>query len=173
MSEPLNPAGAGPLPVSWNDPTREAAFDGWLGAIAPAHGLVPESLRPASADASFRRYLRIDAGDGSFIIMDAPPDKEDCRPFVKVAELMAQAQLHVPRVLAWDEARGFLLLDDLGTRTMIEVVDPSNAEANRNLYIRAVDALVTWQLASKPGVLPAYDAALLARELALFPDWYL
>src|SRR4051812_3207528 len=113
MSAPLTPASAGPLPVSWNDPIRQAAFHHWLGAIAPAHGLVPASLRLASADASFRRYLRIDAGAGaSFIIMDAPPDKEDCRPFVHVAQLMAQAQLHVPRVLAWDDARGFLLLDD-------------------------------------------------------------
>ena len=55
--------------------------------------------------------------------MDAPPDQEDCAPFVQVAGLMAEAGLHVPRVLAWDEPRGFMLLDDLGTQTMIEVVD--------------------------------------------------
>src|SRR4051812_26586254 len=124
MSESLNPAGAGPSPVSWNDPQRETAFGHWLAAIAPTHGLLPASVRPASADASFRRYLRIDASQGSRIVMDAPPDKEDCHPFVKVAQLMADAGLHVPRVLAWDEAQGFMLLDDLGTRTMIEAIDP-------------------------------------------------
>ncbi len=79
----------------------------------------------------------------------------------------------MPRVLEWDEALGFMLLDDLGTQTMIEVVDPANASSNQGLYLRAVDALVAWQPASQPGVLPPYDEALLARELALFPDWYL
>ncbi|AMO23184.1 phosphotransferase [Ramlibacter solisilvae] len=172
MSESLNPAGAGGAPVSWNDPRRETAFGHWLAAVAPAHGLIPASVRPASADASFRRYLRIDGRQGSRIIMDAPPDKEDCRPFVKVAQLMAQAGLHVPRVLAWDEAQGFMLLDDLGTHTMIEAVDPAHADANRGLYLQALDQLLAWQLASRPGVLPPYDAALLGRELALFPDWY-
>jgi aminoglycoside/choline kinase family phosphotransferase len=86
---------------------------------------------------------------------------------------MAQAGLHVPRVLDWDAPRGFMLLDDLGTQTMIEVVQPEQPAANLQLYMRAVDSLVAWQLASRPGVLPAYDEALLARELALFPDWYL
>jgi aminoglycoside/choline kinase family phosphotransferase len=85
---------------------------------------------------------------------------------------MGQAGLHVPRVLAWDEPQGFMLLDDLGTHTMIEVIDRDHADANRELYMRAVDALIAWQLASRPGVLPPYDAALLARELSLFPDWY-
>jgi N-acetylmuramate 1-kinase len=159
----------------WSDPQREGAFLGWLNRIAPRHGLVPASVRPASADASFRRYLRIEAGPGggSLIVMDAPPDKEDGRPFVKVALLMAQAGLRVPRVLEWDEALGFMLLDDLGTRTMIEAIDPQNAAANQALYLQAIDALVAWQAASRPGVLPEYDAALLTRELALFPDWYL
>ncbi|AEG94906.1 aminoglycoside phosphotransferase family protein [Ramlibacter tataouinensis] len=160
--------------VSWADPRREAAFAQWLAQAAPAHGLRPDSLRPASADASFRRYLRLDTGAGaSLIVMDAPPDKEDCRPFVKVARLMDEAGLLVPRVLEWDEAQGFMLLQDLGTQTMIEVVDPANAAANQPLYLRAIDALIAWQLASRPGVLPPYDQALLARELQLFPDWYL
>jgi hypothetical protein len=104
--------------------------------------------------------------------MDAPPDKEDSRPFVHVAQLMLDAGLNAPRVLDWDEAHGFMLLTDLGTRTMIEVVDRDNPDANRGLYMRAVDALIAWQLASKPGVLPPYDHALLAREVQLFPDWY-
>ena len=161
--------------VPWTDPARQQAFDSWLAAIAPAHGLAPASLRIASADASFRRYLRIDAtsGDATFIIMDAPPEHENCEPFVQVAELMTAAGLNAPRVLAWDAVHGFMLLTDLGQRTMIEVIDRANSHANQALYLQAVDALITWQLASRPGVLPPYDEALLRRELALFPDWYL
>ncbi len=158
--------------VAWSDPRREAAFHGWLAAVGPAHGLQPASLRPASADASFRRYLRVDGVGGSFIVMDAPPEREDCKPFAKVAQLMAEAGLYVPRVLAWDEPLGFMLLDDLGSQTMIEVVDAQQPRNNQALYMRAVDALLAWQLASRPGVLPPYDQALLARELSLFPDWY-
>jgi aminoglycoside/choline kinase family phosphotransferase len=158
--------------VHWPDPARAAQFGAWLHRIAPAHGLAPATLRVASADASFRRYLRIDSHQGSRIIMDAPVDKEDSRPFVHVAQLMHAAGLNAPRVLDWDDAHGFMLLTDLGTRTMIEVIDRDNPDANRELYMRAVDALIAWQLASRPGVLPPYDHALLARELQLFPDWY-
>lgn len=159
--------------VSWPDAQREAAFHAWLARVAPTHGLVPASVRPASADASFRRYLRVDGQGASFIVMDAPPALEDCRPFVDVARRMAGAGLLVPRVLDWDEAQGFMLLDDLGDRTMIEAVDPARPLANLPLYRRAIDALVGWQQASRPGELPPYDAALLQRELSLFPDWYL
>jgi len=174
MSEPLPSSSAPSGPVPWADPQRQAAFARWLDGIAVPQGVLPATLRIASADASFRRYLRIDTQDGaSRIIMDAPPDKEDCKPFAKVAQLMADAGLNVPRVLAWDEARGFMLLDDLGDRTMIEAIDREQPDANQGLYLAAVDALVAWQAASRPGVLPAYDEALLARELALFPDWYL
>jgi len=162
-----------PFVVPWNDPRREAAFHDWLRQVTPAHELQPASLRPASADASFRRYLRVDGTVRSFIVMDAPPEREDCAPFVKVASLMAEAGLHVPRVLAWDQPQGFMLLDDLGTQTMIEAVDPARPRETQALYLRAVDALLAWQKASRPGVLPPYDEALLARELALFPDWYL
>lgn len=168
MSDP-----SAPPSVSWSDPARQAAFRQWLERIGANHRLEPATLRPASADASFRRYLRVDAAGGSLIIMDAPPDKENCEPFVKVAQLMAEAGLNVPRVLDWDRAQGFMLLDDLGDRTMIEAVDASRPQANQALYLRAVDALVAWQLASRPQVLPPYDRALLEREAALFPDWYL
>jgi aminoglycoside/choline kinase family phosphotransferase len=170
MSEP---ASNSPVPVRWDSPQREAAFAQWLDRMAREHAVRPDSLRVASADASFRRYLRIDSPGGSRIIMDAPPDREDCRPFVKVDALMARAGLNVPRIQAWDESLGFMLMDDLGTHTMIEVVDRGRPEANQELYLRAVQALVTWQSASVAGVLPEYDEALLARELALFPDWYL
>jgi aminoglycoside/choline kinase family phosphotransferase len=162
-----------PAAVAWADPLREAAFQAWLATIAPRHGLEPASLRVASADASFRRYLRLDGAAGSRIIMDAPPEREDCQPFVKVAGLMAAAGLNVPRVLEWDAAQGFMLLDDLGNQTMIEAVDAQQPAASQGLYRRAIDALIAWQCASRPGVLPPYDAPLLERELALFPDWYL
>ncbi|WBY00075.1 phosphotransferase [Ramlibacter tataouinensis] len=176
MSDPYStpaPGAGAAAAVHWDDPHREQAFHAWLGSIAPAHGLDPATLRPASADASFRRYLRLDGAAGSRIVMDAPPAKEDCRAFVHVARLMADAGLHVPRVLAWDEPHGFMLLDDLGRRTLIEVLDPAQPDAARPWFLQAIDALIDWQLASRPGVLPPYDEALLARELALFPDWYL
>jgi aminoglycoside/choline kinase family phosphotransferase len=175
-SPPTNPVAAEPpgQSVQWTDPARAAAFATWLGQCAQTHGAAPASLRVASADASFRRYLRVDTTAGpSLIVMDAPPDKEDCRPFKRVADLMIDAGLLAPRVLAWDEPQGFMLLDDLGHQTMMDVVVPERPQDNLALYQRAVDALITWQLASRPGVLPPYDAALLSRELALFPDWYL
>ena len=163
-----------PLAVTWADPQRQAAFEVWLARVAPVHGLHAATLRIASADASFRRYLRLDTDNGtSRIVMDAPPDKENCQPFVQVAQLMQAAGLKAPEVLDWDEAHGFMLLTDLGGTTMMEAIDPGNPQANLALYLQAVDALIDWQLASKPGVLPAYDAALLNRELSLFPDWYL
>ena len=177
MSAPLQtPAAPTPSPtVEWTDPTREAAFHAWLAREAATHRLDATSVRPASADASFRRYLRVSTADGgSRIIMDAPPDKENCAPFVRVAGLMADAGLLVPRIQAWDEPQGFMLLDDLGTHTMIEVLDRDRPGINLPLYQRAIDALVAWQQVTPPqGALPAYDEALLQRELSLFPDWYL
>jgi aminoglycoside/choline kinase family phosphotransferase len=165
-------ASSGPQ-VDWPDAARKQAFEGWLAGLSGPQGLLPDTLRPASADASFRRYLRIDSGQGSRIIMDAPPERENCEPFVKVDALMAAAGLLVPEILAWDAPQGFMLLGDLGTQTMMEVIQPQDPQANHAMYLQAVDALITWQLASRPGVLPPYDEALLARELALFPDWYL
>lgn len=195
--------------VTWADPERQRAFDTWLHTIAPNHGLLVQTLRLASADASFRRYLRVDASieaavparvpdahetshppapgrrrAASFIIMDAPPALEDSRPFVQVAELMGEAGLAVPRVLHWDQAHGFLLLDDLGGQTLLERIAEQAGQAPglaplgapssevHAYFLQAIDELVAWQLASRPGVLPAYDAALLRRELQLFPDWY-
>ncbi|MGH8830006.1 MAG: aminoglycoside phosphotransferase family protein [Polaromonas sp.] len=175
-------------PIAWADPARAGAFAGWLAAMARQHPMQADSVRLASADASFRRYFRVDAaggtnaepGTGSYIIMDAPPAQEDCRPFVKVAGLMQDAGLNAPRVLAWDEPLGFMLLSDLGAQTLLDVIAPPSevdaiaqpTAAHHELYMDAVDALVRWQLASRPSVLPPYDEALLSRELALFPDWY-
>ena len=163
-----------PTTVAWADPQREAAFHAWLVPLAAQHGLLPATLRPASADASFRRYLRLDSAEGgSAIVMDAPPDKENSEPFVRIAGLMREAGLRVPQVLAWDAPLGFLLLDDLGTKTMLDVIDVANPAANEGLYRDALAALLPWQQASRPGVLPPYDEAVLRRELQLFPDWYL
>jgi aminoglycoside/choline kinase family phosphotransferase len=168
-------------PLVWTDPARASAFQNWLAALAPQHALQSETVRLASADASFRRYFRVDAAAGrSCIIMDAPPALEDCAPFVKIAGLMAQAGLRAPQVLAWDEAQGFMLLSDLGAQTMLDVIAPPAAvdalaqptPAKFELYMDAADLLVRWQLASRPDVLPPYDEALLSRELALFPEWY-
>ena len=163
--------------IAWPDKARGDAFANWLQANSAAYGLLPDSVRPASADASFRRYFRVQTqGGASCIIMDAPPAQEDCQPFVKIAGLMARAGVKVPEVLAWDQAQGFMLLSDLGAQTMLDVIE-QQAEADKlqcadALYRQAVDALITWQLASRPDVLPPYDDALLSRELALFPDWY-
>ncbi len=125
---------------------------------------------PASADASFRRYFRVTAGVRSWIVMDAPPQREDCRPFVRVAALLAAAGLNVPQVLAQDLDTGFLLLSDLGAHTLLDMVDDANADT---FFGAAIDTLVRLQRASRPQVLPEYDAVLLHRELQLFPDWYL
>ncbi|AVO32932.1 aminoglycoside phosphotransferase family protein [Ottowia oryzae] len=167
------PLGAPAAPL-WPDADRQAAFARWMAGIADEQGLRPASVRIASADASFRRYLRVDTqGGGSRIVMDAPPAHENCQPFVHVAALMHGAGLNAPEVLAWDQPHGFMLLSDLGSRTMIEAVQPDNSLASRPLYEAALDALLPWQQASRPGELPPYDEALLRRELALFPDWYL
>ena len=180
MSHPTSPA---PAPsstpassaVDWPDARRHAAFDAWLAPLVAAHGLHSASLRPASADASFRRYLRLDTSTPgqSCIVMDAPPDKENCRPFVQVQALMQQAGLNVPQILAWDETQGFMLLSDLGAQTVMEKLDPERPQDAFAWYQQATDTLLQWQLASRPGVLPVYDEALLRRELALFPDWYI
>ena len=168
-------------PPDWLDPLRAAAFAQWLAAASAQHGLQSDTVRLASADASFRRYFRVDgtAPGSSFIIMDAPPAQENSAPFVRIATLMADAGLRAPSVLAWDEPLGFMLLTDLGQKTLLDVIAPpagftpvQPTAAHFDLYMNAVDLLVRWQLASKPDVLPAYDDALLSRELALFPEWY-
>jgi aminoglycoside/choline kinase family phosphotransferase len=177
MSHPTPPLA--PTPVAsalptWSDPNRQSAFESWLSQLADRQGLLPDTVRIASADASFRRYLRLDTADGGTrIVMDAPPDKENSEPFVRIAALMQQAGLNAPQVLDWHEADGFMLLTDLGDATMMSAIDAERPQANHGLYMQAVDTLVQWQLASRPGVLPPYDAALLQRELSLFPDWYL
>ena len=146
--------------------SRRAALERWL---APQFG-IPFNLTPASVDASFRRYWRAALEDGrTYIAMDAPPEKEDCRPFVRVARLLAAAGVHAPEVLAQELHEGFLLLSDLGARTYLDALDDTNAPA---LFADAIEALLRWQLATRPGELPPYDEPLLRREMNLFPEWY-
>ncbi|HMO45489.1 MAG TPA: phosphotransferase [Rubrivivax sp.] len=158
-------------PIPWPDAQRRAAFSRWLDAIAARHGLQPQTLAPASADASFRRYLRIAARGGSRIIMDAPPPQEDVRPFVRIARWIAEAGLHAPEVLEADEAQGFVLLGDLGRELYLGALQHADAARADALMRDAITALVQWQLKLPAPQLPAYDEALLARELALFPEW--
>jgi len=147
--------------------SRRAAVESWLAAQLRGARF---SLTPASVDASFRRYFRASLPDGrSYVVMDAPPEREDCRPFVHVARLLRAAGVHAPEVHAEDLAQGFLLLGDLGTQTYLQELNADNAA---RLLGDATDALLRWQLATRPGELPPYDAALLRREMNLFPEWY-
>ena len=146
---------------------RFRALEAWL-SHTPA-GEAPR-LAPASADASFRRYFRVFTGDRTYVAMDAPPQREDSRPFVRVAALLREAGLNAPEVIAQDLGQGFLLLTDLGTTPYIDALR-AGRDIDR-LFGDATTALVRWQSATRPGVLPEYDEALLRRELALFPDWY-
>ncbi|MDP1653062.1 MAG: phosphotransferase [Rhodocyclaceae bacterium] len=140
----------------------------WLAAQFPEQTF---TLAPASADASFRRYLRVSLDDGSTcIVMDAPPTHEDVRPWLHVQQLFHAAGAHVPEVLAQDLARGFLLISDLGSTTYLAALENKDADA---LYRAAIDTLIDIQRASRPDTLPAYDRTLLLRELNLFPDWYI
>jgi len=146
---------------------RIRALDAWLRTALAG---VEFRLEAASADASFRRYFRVFLPDRTLIAMDAPPDREDSRPFVHVARLLREAGLNAPQVLAQDLASGFLLLTDLGTRSYLAALREGDAD---RLFGDATTALVRWQAATRPGELPEYDEALLRRELALFPEWYL
>lgn len=146
--------------------TRTELMQNWLQQQFPDGGW---SIEPASADASFRRYFRVTANGSSHIVMDAPPQHEDCGPFLHVAQIFAAAGAHVPEIIAQNLQQGFLLLSDLGHTTYLDAIDDSNADS---LYMDAIDALIRIQLASSPDVLPVYDDALLRRELQLFPEWY-
>ena len=145
----------------------------WLIGLKPSWQLDLLTLAPASADASFRRYFRVESKNpdfGTFIVMDAPPQHEPLDAFILVDGLFAAAGLNIPQILEQNLADGFLLLSDLGNKTYL--VELNNETAD-HLYQDATYALVQMQLASKPDVLPNYDQALLQRELDLFPEWYL
>ena len=138
------------------------ADQGW-GAVPPA------TLTAASSDASFRRYFRCEGAGRSFVVMDAPPPQENCKPFVDIAFLLAKSGINVPKIYAEDLERGFLLLNDLGNKTYLDVIDSENADA---LFSDALQALLAFQQLPMVAPLPSYDVALLRRELELFPEWY-
>ena len=127
-------------------------------------------MTPASADASFRRYFRIQQNGKSYILMDAPPDREDCRPFVHISRLFLELGLHVPEILGEDAGQGFLLLSDLGSRLYLDELDASSVD---RLYGDALGALATLQSCGSVADLPSYDRKLLLFEMSLFRDWLL
>jgi len=149
-------------------PERLRLLEDWLEQSCR----IPQfEISPASADASFRRYFRVALPDGrTWVAMDAPPEKEDCRPFVEVAGRMRQTGLHVPQIIAQDLAQGFLLMEDLGSRDYLDVLTADTAES---LYADAIAALLRLQSAAPVAGLPAYDHAMLLREMQLFRDWLL
>lgn len=147
---------------------RQQKLSAWLHSQFPDEAF---NLAPASADASFRRYFRATYSDRSLVVMDAPPQHEDCRPFLHVAQLFEAAGVHVPHVYAQDLEQGFLLLSDLGNTTYLQALH--GGAAAHELYSAATDALIKIQLASRENELPPYDEALLLREMQLFPEWYI
>ena len=149
---------------------RLAQVQTWLQQVISGQSF---DLAPASSDASFRRYFRVSLAHRTLIVMDAPPQHENCAPFVHVAQLFGAAGVHVPEILAQDLAQGFLLLSDLGSDTYLSLLKADSPGTADALYRDANAALIKIQLASKPDQLPPYDAALLMREMRLFPEWYL
>ena len=152
-----------------NDP-RYLQMQHWLGTLPKAHQIDPSTAQSASADASFRRYFRVQAGDQTRIVMDAPAPQEDTRPFIAVSKALAATGVTVPHVYEADSDQGYLLLGDLGNTTYLDVLNESTA---LTLYNDAISALITFQVGGNTSTLPAYDTALLRRELDLYPDWYI
>jgi N-acetylmuramate 1-kinase len=160
-------------PNSAEQDARLALLTEWLRSL----NLVDAgSRRPASSDASFRRYFRLDVLPAlrdklgaTLVAMDAPPERENVPAFIHVDGLLMQAGVTVPAIVARDVERGFLLLSDLGTTTYLQRLDADNAPF---MYSDALDALLKFQLASQPGVLQEFDRAFVLREMGLFPEWY-
>ncbi|MDE3020414.1 MAG: phosphotransferase [Pseudomonadota bacterium] len=147
--------------------SRELKIKCWLDEVLETHSY---TLIAASSDASFRRYFRVILDKNSYIVMDAPPELEDCGPFLQVAKLFEKAGVAVPKVIESNLDEGFLLLSDLGDTTFLTVLDNETAP---RLYDLATDALLTIQMASREHVLPEYDNVKLINEMQLFPEWYL
>ncbi|AKH38571.1 MULTISPECIES: aminoglycoside phosphotransferase family protein [Nitrosomonas] len=148
---------------------RLQLLENWIKTEFPGKSF---ELSAASADASFRRYFRIIIDQQSIIAMDAPPQLENCVPFLHAAEVFATANIHVPTILAQNLTQGFLLLSDLGNTTYLQTLETNPTAADR-LYGDATDALIKIQLISQANTFPEYDATLLRKELDLFPEWYI
>jgi N-acetylmuramate 1-kinase len=162
--------------------SRLSLLKAWLQSHAARHALELDTLVPASSDASFRRYFRLagKAAEGSeastLIAVDAPPP-EKCREFAQIAELLAAAGVHVPRVLEVDFDAGFMLVTDLGTASYLGALTEAQAGEDprraRTLMRDALDTLIHWQLSSREDVLPPFDEAFLRREMELMPEWFI
>jgi aminoglycoside/choline kinase family phosphotransferase len=148
---------------------RLQLLENWIKAEFPGKSF---ELSPASADASFRRYFRITIDTQTMVAMDAPPQLENCTPFLHAAKVFATANVHVPIILAQNLTQGFLLLSDLGSTTYLQTLE-TNPVAADELYKDAIDALIKIQLISQVHTFPEYDETLLRRELDLFPEWYI
>ncbi|MET0210736.1 MAG: phosphotransferase [Burkholderiaceae bacterium] len=163
-------------PALWPDAGRAALFQAWLAPLVERHALLPDTLVPASSDASTRRYLRIATADGaSLIVMDAPASPNQVRPFVEIAGLMVDSGLHVPRLLAHDEAHGFALMEDLGGTSYLDALLAAQRADDmpraRALMRDAAAALLRWQGSAAGPSLPPFDEAFVKRELQIFVDW--
>ncbi|MFC3193471.1 aminoglycoside phosphotransferase family protein [Marinicella sediminis] len=146
--------------------SRSEQLSQWLNHVLETNDFRVET---ASEDASFRQYFRVKCGDLSYIAMDAPPQLEDCRPFVKVQAILQQHQVHVPLIKAHDEVMGFMLLTDFGHQLYLDLLNESNYHA---MYAMAIDELVILQSAPVDAI-PAYDRPLLSTELNLFSEWFI
>jgi hypothetical protein len=153
--------------LSQQSQERMSRLEDWLDSI-PTHKLT--DIRPASADASFRRYFRVtDSNTGkTLIVMDAPPEKEDCKPFIHITRLLRSVNVNAPDIITMDLEQGFLLLDDLGNRQYLDHLDESSSD---DLYNDALMALINMQRIHDH--LPSYDKQRLQDEMGLFEPWYL
>ncbi|MFZ5579553.1 MAG: aminoglycoside phosphotransferase family protein [Pseudomonadota bacterium] len=145
---------------------RTTLIRGWLSEEI---GITFNAITPASSDASFRRYLRIHTQDGTRIVMDAPPEHEDIRPFVRIAHILESRKIHVPHIYACCEVRGLMLLEDLGHKSYLSELTPNTANA---LYGKSINTLCQIQ-ACPTDSLPIYDSTLLMREMRLFEEWFI
>lgn len=164
------------LPSKSEDARLDDAID-WLILGKALDGSAWTHITAASADASFRRYFRVSSDSGvTAIVMDAPPPLEDVRPFLNVSQLLEGGGVYVPERLAADESRGFLLLGDMGNTTYLSALTAEQSADPQSLFADAISTLIRLQLidpARAKTALPHYDAALLRREINLFPEWYL
>ena len=144
---------------------RKQVLERWLAVQFPEQ---PYTLKPASSDASFRRYFRLQVNDQSLIVMDAPPDKENCRPFVEISRTLVSSGVNAPQVLQQDLQEGILILDDLGDQQYLARLQEQNAD---HLYRDAIQTLLRMQHIKAP--LRFYDEELLRSEMRLFEQWYI
>ena len=159
-------------PSSQNDSQdRKQLLQNWLNTIS---GYTFSDVVPASADASFRRYFRTaDKNSGkSYVVMDAPPEKEDCEPFIRISKIIRAAGVNAPEIIEQDLEQGFILLSDLGDQPYLDHLNERHAET---LYSDAVSALIHMQNIKPEAMseLPVYDDQRLRDEMALFEEWYL